>query len=130
MTYYLDTSALLKLVVAEPESAAMRSWWDVEQDNVLSSDLLRTEALRATRRISPAAVAAARAVLDALPLLRLDPLAYEQAGIADPPSLRSLDALHLVAATALGDLLEGIVTYDARLAEAAERQGHRVVAPA
>ncbi|MBK5250721.1 MAG: VapC toxin family PIN domain ribonuclease, partial [Actinomycetales bacterium] len=43
--------------------------------------------------------------------------------------LRSLDAVHLAAALSLGDDLEGIVTYDDRLAEAAQANGVPVASP-
>jgi len=55
---------------------------------------------------------------------------FEEAGRLDPTLLRSLDAVHLAAALSLGDDLEGIVTYDDRLAEAAQANGVPVVSPA
>lgn len=54
---------------------------------------------------------------------------FEAAGRLDPPTLRSLDAIHLVAALELGDDLDGFVTYDDRLAEAALGHGLPVEAP-
>lgn len=54
---------------------------------------------------------------------------YQRAGVLDPPALRSPDALHLTAAMAVGDDLDGIVTYDQRLALAAQALGIPVVAP-
>ena len=129
MTYYVDTSAFVKLLMAEPESGALRSWWLDHDDAVFSSDLLRTEVLRTTRRISPQALATARRFLDAMPLLNLDAETFERGGLVDPPSLRSLDAVHLAAATAVGDELAGVLSYDSRLAEAAEAQGLTIVAP-
>ena len=55
--------------------------------------------------------------------------AFERAAEIEPDLLRSPDALHLAAALELGDDLEGIVTSDDRLAEAAHRYGIPVVAP-
>lgn len=129
MTSYVDTSAFVKLFVAEPESAAMRTWWTDHHGAWCSSDLLRTETLRTARRISPAAVGAARRFLDAIALVRLDADAYERAGRLEPATMRSLDALHLAAALSLGDDLDDIVTYDERLAEAAAFHGLVVTAP-
>ncbi len=54
---------------------------------------------------------------------------FERASWLDPTLLRSLDAVHLAAALELGDELEGIVTYDDRLAEAAALHGIAVIAP-
>ena len=67
MAFYLDTSAATKLVVAEPASNAMASWAAAHEAGVVTSDLLRTELLRATRRSAPGQMQRARAVLDALP---------------------------------------------------------------
>ncbi len=129
MAFYLDTSAAAKLVVAEPASEAMASWASVHETEVVASDLLRTELLRATRRAAPDRMQRARAVLDALTLFNLDSATFERAATLDPEELRSLDALHLAAALELGDELDGIVTYDDRMAAAASQHGVAVVVP-
>lgn len=130
MAFYLDTAALVKLVVAERETAALRGWLgEVDRDPV-SCDLARTELMRAVRRAAPDRVVQARAVLDALTLLEVTTAVFEEAGRLDPAVVRSLDAIHLAAALSLGDDLEGLVTYDERLAEAARANGVAVVAPA
>jgi predicted nucleic acid-binding protein len=129
MAYYLDTSALVKFVVAEPESGALREWASAPNRRVVSSDLARTELVRAVRRASPHLAARARAVLDSLVLLRVTAETFEGAGRIDPPSLRSLDVLHLAGALGLGDELDGLVTYDDRLGEAAAALGIPVLAP-
>jgi predicted nucleic acid-binding protein len=129
VAYYLDTSAAVKLVVAEAGSAALRSWLKDRHDEIVSSDLLRTELLRATRRGAPEQMHRARAVLDSVVLLSLPSATFERAVDLDPENLSSLDALHLAAALDLGDDLDGIVTYDDRLAAAARARGIRVVAP-
>lgn len=54
---------------------------------------------------------------------------FEEAGRLEPAVLRSLDAVHLAAALALGDDLETVVTYDSRLAEAAQSNGIAVTSP-
>jgi predicted nucleic acid-binding protein len=128
MPYYLDTSAAVKLVVAEPESGPLTAW--LSGHEVVSSDLLRTELLRAVRRAAPEQMVRARHVLDAIALLTLPSSTFDRAADLDPDLLRSLDALHLAAALDLGDDLEGIVTYDDRLARAALLHGIEVVAPA
>ena len=71
-----------------------------------------------------------RAVLDAVTLLELTPAVFAQAGRLGPAIVRSVDAIHLAAASLLGDDLEGFVTYDDRMAEAARANGIAVVAPA
>ena len=129
MAYYLDTSAAVKLVLSEPGSTAVLAWVTEHDQELVSSDLLRTELLRATRRVSPRLMPRARAVLDAITLLTLPASTFERAAELDPELLRSLDALHLAAALELGDELEGLVTYDRRLATAAEQYAVTVVSP-
>lgn len=126
---YLDTSAFLKLLVAEPESEALRirlrRW-----PHRLSSTLLRVETVRALRRSgNDDLVGDARRLMAAVHLIRLDEQLLDLAGDLRPPGLRSLDAVHLASALAAGRELGVFVTYDARLAEAALAQGMVVEAP-
>jgi uncharacterized protein len=130
VAHYLDTSALVKLVVAEPETVALRAWLAEADRGPVTSDLARTELLRVARRAAPDRLVRARAVLDAVTLTELTTPLFEQAARLDPTTLHSLDALHLAAALDLGDDLDGLVTYDVRLAEAAALNGIEVVAPA
>ncbi len=127
MAVYMDTSAAVKLVQSEPESMAFRSW--LGDREVVSSDLLRTELLRATCRGAPALMVRARAVLETFELMELSTSVFEHAGELNPDLLRSLDSLHLACALNLGDDLEGILTYDLRLAQAAHLLGIPVFAP-
>lgn len=127
--YYLETSAAIKLVVAEEGSTALRRWLTPRDGQIVSSDLLRTELLRATRRAAPEHMVQARAVLDALVLVTLSTAVFERAATLEPDVVRSLDALHLAAALELADDLEGMVTYDRRLAEGCRALGILVVRP-
>jgi len=129
VAYYLDTSAAVKLVVEEVGSKALRAWLMNATDPIVSSDLLRTELVRATRRGAPDQMQQARAVLDSLVLLTLSTSLFERAGTLEPDLLRGLDALHLAAAIDLGDDLGGVITYDDRLAAAAVALGIVVIAP-
>ena len=129
MAYYFDTSALVKLVVAEPGTGALRAWWREQGGTPVAGDLVRTELMRAVRRAVPEAAVQAHAVLDALVLLQVSSRVLDVAGRLEPATLRSLDAIHLATALELGDELEGVVTYDDRLAEAAVAYGVPVVMP-
>lgn len=130
MAFYLDTSALAKLVVAESETAALRSWLAEQDSTLVSCDLARTELTRAVRRITPERMLDAHAVLDGLTLLTAPANVFASAGRLDPVELRSLDAVHLAAALELGDDLEALVAYDERLQQAARLNGIDVIAPA
>lgn len=129
MNSYVETSALVKLVVEEPESEPLRRWLDQRDRPPTSSDLARTELLRAAKRLAPELVPEAQILLDSLTLLELPSAVFDHAGRLDPAHLRSLDALHLASAFTLGDELEAIVTYDDRLAAAARARGITVVSP-
>lgn len=125
--WYLDTSAVAKLVRPERETPALRRWlrgrwW-------IGSDLLRTELRRAATRAGGRAPARAERLLGALDLIRIGPDSFDAAGRLEPTSLRSLDALHVAAALALGPDLEGMVVYDERLAAAAHAAGVATVTP-
>ncbi len=120
----------MKLIVTEAESTALRRWARKHTGSLFSSDLLRVEAIRTARQISQAAVTAVEAVVDSLPLLTLDHDVCSRAATMDPLVLRSLDALHLAAAMTYADELDGIVTYDQRLAVAAEHHRVTAIAPA
>ena len=85
--------------------------------------------MRTVRRAVPDRAVLAREVLESVTLLQLLTEVFEIAGRLEPATMRSLDALHLAAALHLGDELEGLLTYDDRLATAAEAVGIPVVAP-
>ena len=125
---YLDSSALVKLVVAEPESRALRRFLRRELDRV-SCSLARTEVLWAVRPVGPAAVERARRVLRRVHLIRVDDVLLDAAGMLDAAVLRSLDAIHLAAAQAVSPNLSAFITYDRRMAIAAGKLGFSVRAP-
>ena len=129
MAHYLDTSALVKLVVAEEQTMALQAWLNAEEREPVSSDLSRAELMRTVRRAAPDRVMRAREVLDSITLVEVPTPIFEEAARVDPILLRTLDAIHLAAALDLGDDLEALVTYDARLAEAAQSNGVAVLAP-
>jgi predicted nucleic acid-binding protein len=126
--WYLDSSALVKTVVEEPETEALMRWL-AGKDRLTACALVRVEVVRAVRVSDPAAVPRARRAVRTLALIRLDDDLYESAADLEPPLLRSLDALHLAAALGVGPDLAGVVTYDGRLAEGARTLGLPVEAP-
>jgi predicted nucleic acid-binding protein len=128
---YLDSSALVKLVLREPETAALMGFLAAWPDR-LSSVLARVEVLRALRRAKAERAARRRAhrVLSHVALVRLDDPVLEAAARLGPPELRSLDAIHLATARSVKEGLAGIVTYDSRLSRAAARLRLKVWSPA
>ncbi len=129
MTFYVDSSAALKLVVEERGTQALRRWLRAEARQLASAILLKTEVMRATRRVAPELLGRARDVVDGIALLALTPPTFERASVLEPVGLRTLDAVHLAAALELADDLEGMLCYDERLASAAAAAGIAVHAP-
>jgi uncharacterized protein len=125
---YLDSSALVKLVVREAESATLRA--DLRlRPALISSRLGAVETERAIRRTDPSLTAQLRAVLEVVDLIELTPALLAQAATLAPPDLRTLDALHLATLLLLGATEVDVITYDDRLAAAARGQGFTVVRP-
>jgi predicted nucleic acid-binding protein len=125
---YLDASAIVKLVVREPQSLALRRYLR-RRPPLVSSALARTEVLRALLPGGDGAVARGRAVLQRLDLVRVNDRILNAAGVLQPAGLRSLDAIHLATADQLGSDLSVVVTYDERLAAAATERGYRIAQP-
>jgi len=126
---YLDSSALVKLVVRERESAALAAYLATRPVRITSS-LARVEVPRAVSRHGAQAVERAAKVIADVRLLALDDGTLDAAGALDVEALRSLDAIHVASAMALGGDLETLITYDERMTIAAERLGLRCGAPA
>lgn len=126
---YLDSSAFVKLAVEEPETAALRGFLANREHRRVSSSLLRTEALRAVRHLGAEALATVREGLRRVDLVGIDDRILDTAGTLEPRVLRTLDAIHVATAMALGDDLEAIVTYDERMVEAARLLGLSTATP-
>ncbi len=125
-----DSSALTKLVVREPETAPLRAWLAAREEAAWSaSSLTRVEVVRAVARSQATAVPTARRLLAGMDLVPITRDLLETAADLRPPSLRSLDALHLATALSLGSALDAFVVYDERLTQAATDAGLPVVAP-
>lgn len=120
---YLDSSAFVKALVQEPGSRALRAFLGEHPHARVSSALLRAEALRAVRHLGPEALERVRVALRRVDLIAVDDRILDAAGVLEPQVVRTLDAIHLATALAMGDDLFGIVTYDARMIEGARLLG-------
>ena len=130
MLLYCDSSALVKLVVEEPESAELEVWLGAQPEPVLiSSVLAHTEVVRAVARTDPDAVNLAVDLLAAVSVVELDATLADEAARLDPAELRSLDALHMAAALRLGPALGFVISYDERMLDAARRHGVGIAHP-
>jgi uncharacterized protein len=119
---YLDSSAIVKLVVAEEESSSLRRWVG-SRTRIATCAIARTEVLRAVRHVGSDALAMAYRALAELDMIAVDDRLLDTAAVLDPAILRSLDAIHLAAALSLGPDLDAVVSYDARMLDGARILG-------
>ena len=124
---YLDSSAIVKVVLGEPNSDDVRAW--LRGRRQATSLLGVAEAMRAVRRRVPAGLPLALSLLERMERVPLGSDVVVTAGLLDPAALRTLDALHLASALVLEETLEAFVTYDRQLGAAARAAGLPVVAP-
>ncbi len=128
MNIYVDSSALVKMIIEEAESPALgRYFAEFSLDRQLTAAISRTELVRAAARRG-ATVENARKALSKLDFVAITNSLLDDAAALAPPELRTLDAIHLSAALFAPDL-RALVTYDRRLADAAEQAGLPVVSP-
>lgn len=130
MIVYVESSAAVKLILEEAESAAMADFLNgfaLEAHAVVGSTLVETELRRAATR-GGAPQSAATEVLSRLDIVDIERSTFAAAGLLPGPTLRSLDALHIAAALAVSADL--FVSYDDRQIAAAEQAGFHVVSPA
>jgi predicted nucleic acid-binding protein len=125
---YIDASALVKLVIPEPESDALRAEL-ANWDRHVSSALARVEVVRACARIDAKSGRAAEQIVGELDLIAVDQDVLEEAALLRPAELRSLDSIHLASALLLGDALGVAIAYDDRLLAAMQAAGIRATAP-
>jgi uncharacterized protein len=125
---YLDSSAIVKLAVAEPESAALRRYLRRRRP-LVSSALARAEVGRAVLPLGEQAARRGQEVLARLELIRISDRILAAAGSLLPAELRALDAIHVATAQQLGSDLARVVTYDERMRAAARAAGCTVATP-
>jgi len=124
---YVDSSAIVKLVTREKESAALRRY--LRGRSLVSSALARVEVARAVMPQGTRALRKAGEILSRIDLVRINTRVLARAAAMGPADLRTLDAVHLATAALFGRSLNRFVCYDGRLASAAEAANCNVVAP-
>jgi uncharacterized protein len=128
---YLDSSALVKLALNEPETAALTSYIAERGDQALvSSALHRAEVLRAIWRAEPGALPRAQRMIRRVALVSLRHDLLDNAATLPPEGLSTTAAIHLASALTLKRDLTAFVCYDKQLLDAAESAGLPVVSPA
>lgn len=125
---YVDSSAVVKTVVTEPETDALLDFLRGYEQHA-TSELARIEVVRAVRRSQPSALHRAYEALERLVLVELSEGIARAAGLLDPVTLRSLEALHAATAQSLSPQMRAFVTYDERMRDAASALGLPVESP-
>ena len=127
MSWYADSSAILKLLIVEKESAALTNFIDF---TIKSSALTRVEIIRVLHKIAPEKIAQAQVILAGIDLTPLNPAILSAAENFGPAiTLKSLDALDVASVLFLGAAVEGLITYDKAMIMNAKELGIKVVSP-
>lgn len=127
MSWYLDSSAVLKLLIAEKESAALTDFIDF---TIKSSALTRVEVIRVLLKIAPERVADAKAILAGIDVTPVNSAVLNTAENFNPSiTLRSLDALHVATVLFLEKTVEGLITYDKQMITNAKELGIKTLSP-
>ena len=127
---YLDSAALVKLIRFETATMELTAWLnDRAETALLSSALAEVEVPRALRRVAPEALPAVAQTFARLYRVEIDAAIRADAGSLDDPDLRTLDAIHLATARAMGAELEAFVSYDQRLLRAGDALGLPTASP-
>ena len=127
---YLDSSAVVKLALTEPESAALASWLaDRADQDLVSSALHRTEVLRAIWRAEPGALPRGQRIIRRIGRVALSHDILDNAATLPPGRLGTAGAIHLASALAIRRDLVSFVTYDKPLLDAARDAGLPVDSP-
>jgi uncharacterized protein len=127
---YLDSSALVKLALTEPESAALASWLAERADQPLvSSALHRAEVPRAVWLAEPGALPRSYRLIRRIAKVALTADVLDNSATLPPQALSPAHAIHLASALALRDELTAFVVYDEDLLAAAADAGLPVVSP-
>ena len=127
MSWYLDSSAILKYIFAEPERPALVK---ALTSQAISSELARLEVKRAVYRINPKDIILANEELSRINFVSIS---NQVLGVAESftssVTLATLDAIHVATAITLGKGIEGIITYDKRMISNAKTMGIEVLSP-
>ena len=127
MSWYLDSSAILKYVFAEPERPAMVK---ALTSQAISSELARLEVKRAVFRINPKDIELANEELSRINFVSISNQVLTVAeSFTGSVTLATLDAIHVATAITLGHQIEGIITYDKQMISNAAVMGIKVLSP-
>lgn len=124
---YADSSALVKLVIAEGESSALDRELSQVPTTLVVSRIAVVEVTRAVRLANPEQLPESERLMESCSLITVSEPILGLAKVVSSLRVRTLDAIHL--ATALHVAADTMAVYDEHLAEAAQAAGMRILAP-
>jgi len=127
LRWYIDSSAIIKLIKFEPESKALVA--SLPQ-RLTTSQLARIEVIRTINTYSTELLADSYSVLTDIPMIPIDDAVVTVAqGLPAFITLRTLDSIHLASALTIKNEIEGIISYDKEMNKAAVALGLKVLSP-
>ena len=127
MTWFLDSSAIIKLIVEESESESLRTFLPA---SLFASRLSRLEVLRNVKRIDEKKLERARERLNGFSYVEINEHVIRNAEeIAVALDIKSLDAIQAGSALFIKDVIDGVISYDKNLNAALKKLGIKVISP-
>lgn len=127
ISYYLDSSAILKLIIIEAESDSLRKFINTK---VITSAISRVEVIRTLSLNDESLIIAGQMVLEKFELMPLSrPILTIAENFSSQITLRSLDALQVASVIFLSPMVKSLITYDKNMIKNAKALGISVVSP-
>jgi predicted nucleic acid-binding protein len=127
LSWYLDSSAILKYIFAEPERPALVK---ALTSQAISSELARLEVKHVVYRMQPKNITLANEELARISFVMVsDQVLRIAEAFTGNVALTTLDSIHFATALTLGEGIEGIVTYDKQMITNARKMGIKVLSP-
>ena len=125
--WFIDSSAIIKLIKPEKESAALIKKLP---NGLIASRISRVEVTRTIIRHEPDLLDATYDVLADIQMVPVeDPIITIAENLPQFIDLRSLDSLHIASALSIKNVLKGIITYDKEMVKAAVALGFKTLSP-
>lgn len=127
MSWYIDSSAILKLILDESERKALVKFLKAPS---VTSRISRVEVKRTVNRLAPEHLELAYSELEKLDYFPISTSVLNVAESFDQSiTLRTLDAIQVATALYLGESIEGLISYDAQMLKNAKKLGLKVISP-
>ena len=127
MSWYLDSSAILKTIFDEQERPDLLRFLNSQST---SSRLSKIEVRRTVARLVPTKTAEVNLELDKINFLPIsNPILMAAENFSSEITLRTLDAIHIATVMSLEGSIEGLITYDRQMITNAKLLGIKVISP-